>query len=133
MFRKKRYADAKDYFEFNLAKGGKMSPEVAYQMGVCAYQTQDYEGAIKAFNQLPAEGTADWALQSRLMLGDSYSRLERWEEAQTAFRSVWQSKADDATREQAAYQYAKLTYRSASPFGDAIQVFNQFLREFPRT
>jgi len=133
MFRKKRYSDAKDYFEFNLAKGGKMSPEVAYQMGVCAYQTQDYEGAVKAFNQLPAEGTADWALQSRLMLGDSYSRLERWEEAQTAFRSVWQSKADDATREQAAYQYAKLTYRSASPFGDAIQVLNQFLREFPRT
>lgn len=133
MFRKKRYADAKDYFEFNLANGGKMSPEVAYQMGVCAYQTQDYEGAVKAFNQLPAEGTSDWALQSRLMLGDSYSRLERWEEAQTAFRSVWQSKADDATREQAAYQYAKLTYRSASPFGDAIQVFNQFLREFPRT
>ena len=133
MFRKKRYEDAKDYFEFNLAKGGKMSPEVAYQMGVCAYQTQDYEGAVKAFNQLPAEGSSDWALQSRLMLGDSYSRLERWEEAQTAFRSVWQSKADDATREQAAYQYAKLTYRSASPFGDAIQVFNQFLREFPRT
>lgn len=133
MFRKKRYADAKAYFEFNLAKGGKMSPEVAYQMGVCAYQTEDYEGAVKAFNQLPAEGTSDWALQSRLMLGDSYSRLERWEEAQTAFRSVWQSKADDATREQAAYQYAKLTYRSASPFGDAIQVFNQFLREFPRT
>jgi len=133
MFRKKRYADAKDYFEFNLAKGGKMSPEVACQMGVCAYQTQDYEAAVKAFNQLPAEGTADWALQSRLMLGDSYSRLERWEEAQTAFRAVWQSKADEATREQAAYQYAKLTYRSASPFGDAIQVFNQFLREFPRT
>jgi TolA-binding protein len=133
MFRKKRYADAKDYFEFNLAKGGKMSPEVAYQMGVCAYQTQDYEASVKAFNQLPAESSADWALQSRLMLGDSYSRLERWEEAQTAFRSVWQSKADEATREQAAYQYAKLTYRSASPFGDAIQVFNQFLREFPRT
>ena len=133
MFRKKRYADAKDYFEFNLAKGGKMSPEIAYQMGVCSYQTQDYEAAVKAFNQLPSERSTDWALQSRLMLGDSYSRLERWEEAQTAFRSVWQSKADEATREQAAYQYAKLTYRSASPFGDAIQVFNQFLREFPRT
>ena len=133
MFRKKRYADAKDYFEFNLAKGGKMSPEIAYQMGVCSYQTQDYEAAVKAFNQLPSESATDWALQSRLMLGDSYSRLERWEEAQTAFRSVWQSKADEATREQAAYQYAKLTYRSASPFGDAIQVFNQFLREFPRT
>lgn len=133
MFRKKRYADAKDYFEFNLAKGGKMSPEIAYQMGVCSYQTQDYEAAVKAFNQLPSESSTDWALQSRLMLGDSYSRLERWEEAQTAFRSVWQSKADEATREQAAYQYAKLTYRSASPFGDAIQVFNQFLREFPRT
>ncbi|MFZ9206775.1 MAG: tetratricopeptide repeat protein [Schleiferiaceae bacterium] len=133
MFRKKRYADAKSYFDFNLAQGGKMSPEIAYQMGVCAYQTKDYEGAIKAFNQLPAESSADWVLQSRLMLGDSYARLERWEEAQTAFRSVWQSKADEATREQAAYQYAKLTYRSASPFGDAIQVFNQFLREFPRT
>lgn len=133
MFRKKRYAEAKDYFEFNMANGGKMSPEIAYQLGVCAYQTQDFEGAIKAFNQLPTEGTSDWALQSRLMLGDSYARLERWEEAQTAFRAVWQSKADDATREQAAYQYAKLTYRSASPFGDAIQVFNQFLREFPRT
>ncbi|MGA1379938.1 MAG: tetratricopeptide repeat protein [Schleiferiaceae bacterium] len=133
MFRKKRYEDAKAYFEFNRAQGGKMSPEVAYQMGVCAYQTKDYEGAVSAFNQLPSEGSSDWALQSRLMLGDSYARLERWEEAQTAFRAVWQSKADDATREQAAYQYAKLTYRSASPFGDAIQVFNQFLREFPRT
>lgn len=133
MFRKKRYADALTYFQFNLAQGGKMSAEIAYQMGVCAYQTSDYEGAIKAFNQLPSEGSADWIVQSRLMLGDSYARLSRWEEAQSAFRSVWQSKADDATREQAAYQYAKLTYRSASPFGDAIQVLNQFLREFPRT
>ena len=133
MFRKKRYADAIPYFEFNRTQGGRVSPEISYQMGVCAYQTKDYEGAIRAFNQLPSENTTDWLVQSRLMLGDSYARLERWEEAQSAFRSIAQSKADDATREQAAFQYAKLTYRSAGPFGDAIPIFNQFLRDFPRT
>lgn len=132
LYKKKRFSEALPYLTMHRNLGGKMSADDSYQLGVVNAQTGHYKEAIQALNKLPSNAgqVSEFGLY---LLADCYVKEGQKEEALSAFKAVSELAKDDIIREESAFQAAKLTYSSSSPFGNAMDMFQRFLVDFPQT
>ncbi len=132
LYRKSRYVESLPYLELHKAQGGKLFASDQYILGVVYYRTERYVEAMQSLNKITGANNA-MAQNAYYLLADCYIRAEQPQEALTAFKAASQSDHDKVIQEESAYQAAKLTYQSASPFGNAIKAFQDFLKDYPKT
>ena len=130
-FNKGNYKEALPYLE-KFSAGTKISGrEDKYQLGFCYYKTGDTD---KAISTLLSIGSKSDELSQNIwyVLGDCYLKKGDKKRAQLGFSEASRLSFDGKIREDALFNYAKLTYElSYSPFGEAILAFNQYIELYP--
>ncbi len=113
-FEKGNYEEAVGHLEYFAERTGRMREEEFYQLAYAQYQTGRYEKAVRNFEEL---STVDSKLAQYAMyyLADSYLKLNQKASARTAFATAKRMNYDPAIREEALYNYAKLSYELKDP------------------
>lgn len=104
-----------------------------YHLGVAYYMKKDYLNASETFAQVTVQN--DPISQSAYSyLGECFVRLDDKDRARLAFGTASKYKFDPELREDAYYNYVKLSYETAvSPFSGSIVLLEEFLTEFPES
>ncbi|MEL6140947.1 MAG: tetratricopeptide repeat protein, partial [Bacteroidota bacterium] len=117
------YQRARPLLEAYARGTRKLREEELYQLGYTQYQLKDYRAASKTFQEL---GGADspTAQSANFLLGDAFLRLGDRRNARTAFGTASRQNYDPAMREEALFNYAKLSYELRDP-REAINALQQ--------
>ncbi|MDA3852623.1 MAG: tetratricopeptide repeat protein, partial [Bacteroidales bacterium] len=104
-----------------------------YHLGVAYYMQKDYFNAAETFAQITAQN--DPISQSAYTyLGECFVKLNDKDRARLAFGTASKYKFDAELREDAYFNYVKLSYETAvSPFNGTIALLEGFLTEFPES
>lgn len=109
------------------------TPSEAYALGFAAYKSGKHKEAIQ-YLQIPASAKDSLANNALYHLGDCYLKTGQKDFAQKAFYGAYQLAYDQTTREDALFNYAKLSYElSADPYNEAITALRKYLAEYPNT
>ena len=125
------YTNAIKYLVAYQNGTGKILRQDLYHLGIAYYQKKDYALAAETLAQITAQN--DPLSQSAYSyLGECFVRLDDKQRACLAFGTASKYKFDPALREDAYYNYVKLSYEtSVSPFNGTIALLEGFLEEFP--
>ena len=132
-YNKKDYAGALPYLEKFVEEDSRRSDEDNFQLGYCYYQIGDYKKALRYLNY--ATNNQDRMAQvAQYLMGDAYMKTGSKEYAQNAFKQAANLDFDRTIREDALFNYAKITYElSYNPYHEAIEAFHRYLEEFPNS
>lgn len=130
-YNKGDYKKALEYLEKFTAGTRISSREDKYQLAYSYYKTGEPDKAIKLLNELVSQN--DLLSQNAWsILGASYLQKDDKYRARLTFGAASKMNFDRQLREEALFNYAKLTYEtSASPFGEVISAFQEYIDEFP--
>ncbi len=131
-YQKKNWSESAKFLLQHQSLGGKLKGDDHYKLGFVLYKTGRYEEAIQSFNKIYSRGD-DMAQNAYYHLADCYLKTDKKTEAQTAFLSASKSGSDDAIREDAYFNYAKLAYDSSTPFEQPLDIFQNFLKLYPNS
>jgi len=125
------YEDARKYLELYVEKSKSISREDKYELGYINYKLEDYEKAIPYFSGMG--GAKDMIGQNGYyLLADCYLKTGNKGKAGQAFFTASNMDFDPEIKEDAMFNYAKITYElSFSPFNEAIKVFQQYIELYP--
>ena len=130
-YNKENFKEALPYLE-KFANGTRISGrEDKYQLGYCYYKTGDMDKAIKTLLEI---GTRADILSQNIwyVLGDCYLQKGNQKRAQFGFAEASKLNFDKKIKEDALFNYAKITYESSySPFGEAIASFQEYIDQYP--
>ena len=130
--RKENYKKSAEYLEFYRNNGGRMTSEDHYSLGYSYYKTGDYGQAIQEFNKITG-AAPDLAQNAYYHLGDCYVREDKKNDALSAFKAASERGTNVKIHEDALFNYAKLNYELANPYGSAIDAFQDFLKKYPNS
>jgi len=128
---KGNYKEAIPYlldYEKNSGGAGRVD---AYELGYCYYRTGDYEKA-KTYFQKVISGEDSLTQNAYYNLADCYLKSGDKRGARTAFQSAGKMNFDAQVKEEALFNYAKLSYE-LNYQSVAIQSFRTFLKDFPNS
>ncbi|MGC8865728.1 MAG: tetratricopeptide repeat protein [Bacteroidales bacterium] len=128
------YTEAYDYLQIHrqFGKGTPDRPQ-AYALAYAAYKSGKTEEAIQYF-QIAANGKDSLANNAWYHLGDCYLKTGNKPFAQNAFFKAYQLAYDQTTKEDALFNYAKLSYELASdPYSEAINALRKYTAEYPNS
>lgn len=130
-YHKENYKDALPYLE-KFANGTKISGrEDKYQLGYCYYKTGNIDKAISTFSDIGA-GSDLLSQNIWYLLGASYVQKVDKKRAQLGFSEASKLNFDKRIKEEALFNYAKLTYETSySPFGEVIAAFQDYIDQYP--
>ena len=130
LYRKGDYSEALKHYELanNLSQQNNY-----YQMGFCNYQLQRYEKAAPYFEHYTTEN--DSVAQNALYhLADVYLKMGRKNEARTMFRQSADMQFNEEIKEDALYNYAKLSCEiGGAPYNESILMLQNYLKQYPNT
>lgn len=130
-YREKNYAQAIADFE-KAGPADQLPLSSLYMWGLSYYLTNKFASAVTPLSKVAA--VSDSLGQNALFwLGNSYIRLKEPLKAKLAYESASKLSFDKKVQEEAMYNYAMTIYTNASPFGESIKVFDDFLRQFPNS
>ena len=130
-YNKENYKEALPYLEKYSAGAKASAREDKYELGYCYYKTGDIDKAIKLFLEIGAK--SDILSQNIWnILGDCYLQKGDKTRDRLAFGQASILNYDKKIREEALFNFAKLTYETAyAPFGEAIAAFQQYIDLYP--
>jgi TolA-binding protein len=130
LFNQEKYAEALPYLEQYEGTRGKWNNNDYYQLGYTYYKQNDYEKAIETFNKI-VDGENQTAQNAYYHLGQSYIKLDRNEDAINAFKKASEMELDAKIKEDASYNYAKLSYENGNPYESVPAVILNYLNTYP--
>lgn len=107
-FENGRYAEALPYLE-RYAQSGKLREEEFYQLAFAQLQTGNYQKAIRNFEEL-TEADSKLGQNALFNLGNLYLQTNNKSSARNAFGVASRMDYDGNIREEALFNYAKLSY-----------------------
>lgn len=113
-FEKEDYEKALPYLEAYANQSSKLREEEFYQLGFTQYKTGNYNKAVRSFEQLSSVDS-EIGQHAMYALGDSYLKLGRKSSARSAFGAAKRMNYDPILREEALFNYAKLSYELKDP------------------
>lgn len=131
-YRLGNYSEALKNLEFYYNNNRRQpTREESFQMAYMYYLQERYAEAIRYFQ--PATSLEDSLGQSAYYhLADAYLKTEQKQYAANAFNSAYRLPFDPVIREDALFNYAKLSLElSANPYNEALKALNQYLEDFP--
>ncbi len=102
------YEKALPYLEYYEQKSKKLRAEDFYQLGFVQYQNEKYKACIPNFKELD-DVESPMGQSAMFYLADAYLRTGDKASARSAFQKVTRLKFNDELREEALFNYAKLS------------------------
>ncbi len=132
-YHKNQFKEAIPYYERFFAKGNNFMPDDYYQCGYCFYSVNEFEKAVSYFEK-SSSGNSALAQNANYHLGDCYIRLNLKDKALLAFNNAAKMDFDLNIKEDAAFNYAELTYeKSTPPFSSSIKALNDYITQYPNS
>ncbi|MBP7839433.1 MAG: tetratricopeptide repeat protein [Bacteroidales bacterium] len=133
-YQNKDYSKAIDYFEKYLAGTQKVnSRDENYQLGYAYYKTAMYQKAIGYFEKA-IKNKDEMSQNAYYHLADCYLQTGQTKFAQNAFYTAYQISGNEDLREDALFNYAKLTFELAyDPYNTSMAALNQYINDFPNS
>ncbi len=131
-FNTQKYAEAIPYLLGYKGKRGKWNNTDYYILGYAYYKQNDFENAIQYFNKIIDEKNSV-AQNAYYHLGECYLNTGKKSEALNAFKSASELNFELKIKEDAALNYAKLSYEEGNPFEPVSQVLQDFLKNYPNS
>ena len=132
-YQKADYNNALTYFEIYKNKSKSYTRNDIYQLAYIYYNSNDFEKAGKEFQNVT--NVDDLLSQNAYYyLADCFLKKGDKNNARISFYSASKLDFDKNIKEDALFNYAKLTYELAySPFNETIKTFNQYLEQYPNS
>jgi len=131
-YQMKRYKEAIPYIE-NYLKGKEVTPQQYYVAGFCFGKDGQNDKAIQNMEKA-ANGKDAFAQNAYYELAGLYINKGDKKRAMVAFQNASNLNFDPKIREDALFQYAKITYElDYSPFNEAIKAFDRYITEYPNS
>ncbi len=128
----KRYKEAIPYIE-NYLKSKDVTPQQYYVAGFCFGKDGQTDKAIQNMEKA-AKGKDAFAQNAWYKLAGLYIKKGDKQRAMMAFQNASNLNFDPKIREDALFQYAKITYElDYSPFNEAIKAFDRYISEYPNS
>ncbi|MFY9242923.1 MAG: tetratricopeptide repeat protein [Polaribacter sp.] len=131
-FNLNKYQESIPYLKDYQGKMGKWNNTDYYQLGYAYYKQNDFETAINYFNKIIDEKNAV-SQNAYYHLAECYLNLDKKTEALNAFKAASEMNFNLTIKEDAALNYAKLSYESGNPFEDVATVLQDYLKEYPNS
>lgn len=129
-FNLKQYGKAIPYLEKYAGKKGKWNNTDFYQLGYAYYEQKEYEKAISQFNKI-IEGKDFVAQNAYYHLGLAYLNTGKKQEALNAFKNASEMDFNAQIQEDAALNYAKLSYEIGNAYQTVPGILLDFLKKYP--
>lgn len=131
-FNLKQYEEAIPYLKEYRGKKGKWNNTDYYQLGYAHFKQNDFENAVRNFNRI-IDQKNNVSQKAYYNLGECYIYLEKKPEALNAFKSASEMAFDLKVKEDAALNYAKLSYEEGNPYKSVAEVLQDFLKAYPKS
>ncbi len=131
-FNLQQYDKAIPYLKQYTGKRGKWINTDYYLLGYAYYKQNDYEKAVSYFNKI-IDGNNAVAQNAYYHLAECYLKLDKKTEALNAFRNASQMDFKPQIKEDAFYNYAKLSYEIGNPYKSVPEVLQDFLASYPHS
>ncbi len=125
-----QYDKAIPYLKAYHGKKGKFSNKDYYELGYAYYKSGNCDEAINYFNKIISANDA-LAQNAYYHLGKCYLKQNKKTQALNAFKRVAEMDFDKKMKEDAGYQYIKLSYEIGNPYESLDQIIAGYLSEFP--
>lgn len=129
-FNLKQYGKAIPYLEKYAGRKGKWNNTDFYQLGYAYYEQKEYEKAISQFNKI-IEGKDFVAQNAYYHLGLAYLNTGKKQEALNAFKNASEMDFNAQIQEDAALNYAKLSYEIGNAYQTVPGILLDFLKKYP--
>jgi tetratricopeptide (TPR) repeat protein len=129
-FNLKQYDKAIPFLEQYAGKKGKWNNTDFYQLGYAYYERKEYEKAISQFNKI-IEGKDFVAQNAYYHLGLAYLNAGKKQEALNAFKNASEMDYNAQIKEDAALNYAKLSYDIGNAYQTVPGILLDFLKKYP--
>lgn len=127
-----KYAEAIPYLNQYKGKKGKWNNTDYYQLGYAYYKQNDFENAIAQFNKIVG-GNDSVAQNAYYHLGESYLKTNKKLQALNAFKNASEMSFDAQIQEDAALNYAKVSYEIGNSYQAVPDVLNAFIQKYPKS
>ncbi|MGB1283063.1 MAG: tetratricopeptide repeat protein [Polaribacter sp.] len=131
-FNLEKYNEAIPYLRDYRGKKGRWNNTDYYQLGYAYYQQNDFENAVNNFNKI-IDQKNNVSQNAYYHLGECYLNLEKKAEALNAFKTASEMDFNTSIKEDAALNYAKLSYEQGNPFKSVAEVLQDFLKAYPKS
>lgn len=130
-YKKGNYRQALKYFDEYRSGFPQPSREDYYQTGFCHYKLENTEQAVAFFEK--TVNAKDYLAQNAYyMLGDCFIKMNNKQSARSSFQFASQMDFDKAIKEDALFNYAKLSYElNFQPV--AINAFRDYTKSYPNS
>ncbi|MEM7575607.1 MAG: tetratricopeptide repeat protein [Bacteroidota bacterium] len=126
-FERADYQRAKPLLEEYARNNRRLREEELYQLAFTQYQTQDYANAVRTFQEVSSENSII-GQSANFYLADTYLRQGDRRSARSAFGAASRMDFDLTIKEEALFNYAKLSYELRDP-SEAINAIQQLSPE----
>lgn len=131
-FNLKEYKEAITYLELYRGKRGRWSNTDHYLLGYAYYKGGNFSKAASRFNKIIG-GKDAVAQNAYYHLADSYVHLELKPQALNAFRNAYEMLFNAKIKEDAGYNYAKLSYEIGNSYESVPSVLRTYLVKYPNS
>ncbi len=131
-FNLKKYEEAIPYLKAYVGKRGKWNNHDYYQLGYVYYKQNDFENAINYFNKIIDQKNSV-SQNAYYHLAECYLNIDKKTEALNAFKTASEMSFSLEIQEDAALNYAKLSYEAGNPFQNISDVLQNFLKKYPNS
>lgn len=132
-FKQNEYDSAQIYLEKYKESTDNLKRYDIYQLAFSYFKTEQYEKAANNFS-LVANQNDSLSQNANYHMAASYLKLDDKKNAHLAFGSASRLSFDEKIKEDALFNYAKLTYElSFAPFDETIRIFHSYLDQYNNT
>lgn len=110
-------------------KKNRLVNEDHYFLGYSYYKVKEYENAIVRFNRI-IKGKNEVAQNAYYHLGACYLKQDKKSEALNAFKNSAELSFNEEIKEDAAYNYAKLSYEIGNPYKSSAVVLQEYVNNY---
>lgn len=126
-----KFEQAAPYLETYIKTASSVSTEDYYLVGFVYYKAGKYKEAIPYLQKITAQRNA-LGQNALYVLGQCYLQTGQKSNARSAFQSASRLDFDKPTKEEATFQFAKLSYELGFN-NEALLVLNTFKTDFPNS
>jgi len=128
-----QYEKAIPYMEAYFDATKLQTREESYVLGYCYHFTASYFKAVPLLEKA-SKGDDALAQNAYYHLADCYIKTNEKEKAKMAYDAASKLSFDEKIKENALFNYAKLTYElSFSPFNETIKAFDNYIEMYPNS
>lgn len=131
-FNLEEYQKAIPYLKEYKGRKGKWNNTDHYFLGYAYYKQREYQNAISQFNKI-VDGRNATAQNAYYHLAESYLKTDQKQQALNAFKNASEMDFEAKIKEDATYNYAKLSYEIGNSFESAPKVLLTYLDQYPNT